>query len=141
MQCSGIGHFLVHSLLCKVPIQIIGKNFVTSVYGWKNNVNNAKCYKKEFPPDVKGLNFDVYSNYLFYLFQFWPILFPYNKFVIEKRTFENSFVVNTPIYSLHSLNYFAAALAASSGFTTAWPSFSGKKLSKWRTAAVLSSGL
>ena len=47
------------SLLCKVPI---GKNFVTSVYGWKNNVNNAKCNKKEFPPDVKGLNFDVYST-------------------------------------------------------------------------------
>ena len=86
-------------------------------------------------------NFDVYSNYLFYLFQFRPILFPFYKFVIEKRTFENSFAGNTHVHSLHSLNYFAAALAASSGFTTAWPSFSGKKLSKWRTAAVLSGGL
>ena len=46
------------------PIQISGKNFVTSVYGWKTNVSNAKCYTKVFPPDVKGLNFDVYSNYL-----------------------------------------------------------------------------
>ncbi len=27
-------------------------------------VNNAKCNKKEFPPYVRGLNFDVYSNYL-----------------------------------------------------------------------------
>ena len=52
----------MHTLLCKVPIQISGKNFVTSVYGEKTNVKNAKCYKKEFPPDVKGLNFDVYSN-------------------------------------------------------------------------------
>ena len=45
------------------PIQISGKNFVTSVYGWKTNVINAKCYTKVFPPDVKGWNFDVYINY------------------------------------------------------------------------------
>ena len=51
-------------LLCKVPIQIIGTNFVTSIHEWKTNVNNAKCNKKEFLPDVKGLNFDVFRNYL-----------------------------------------------------------------------------
>ena len=57
-------HPTLDSLLEIPPIQISGKNFVTSVYGWKTNVSNAKCYTKVFPPDVKGLNFDVYSNYL-----------------------------------------------------------------------------
>ena len=28
------------------------------------HANNAKCSKKKFPLDVKGLKFDVYSNYL-----------------------------------------------------------------------------
>ena len=57
-------HHVLPTLLEIPPIQISGKNFVTSVYGWKTNVSNAKCYTKVFPPDVKGLNFDVYSNYL-----------------------------------------------------------------------------
>ena len=67
-QCNIIGvlvsNIKVGTLLEIPPIQISGKNFVTSVYGWKTNVSNAKCYTKVFPPDVKGLNFDVYSNYL-----------------------------------------------------------------------------
>ena len=60
---SVITDMFIDELLCKVPIQISGKNFVTSVYRWKTNVNNAKCYEMEFPTDGKGLNFDDYSNY------------------------------------------------------------------------------
>ena len=64
-QMMSIAHFASHLTLLEIPpIQISGKNFVTSVYGWKTNVSNAKCYTKVFPLDVKGLNFDVYSNYL-----------------------------------------------------------------------------
>ena len=28
------------------------------------HANNAKCYKKEFPLDVKGLQLDVFINYI-----------------------------------------------------------------------------
>ena len=46
-------------------IQIRGKNFVTSVYVQEfTHANYAKWYRKAFPSDVKGLQFDVYSNYL-----------------------------------------------------------------------------
>ena len=41
------------TLLCKVPIQISGKNFVTFVLQEITHVNNAKCYEKEFTLDVK----------------------------------------------------------------------------------------
>ena len=36
-------------LLCKVPTQISGIFFVTSVIQEITHANNAKCYKKEFP--------------------------------------------------------------------------------------------
>ena len=29
------------------------------------HANNAKCYKKEFPLDVKGLQFDIYLKSIF----------------------------------------------------------------------------
>ena len=48
------------SLLCEVPIEIRGNNLGTSVFREFTYSNDAKCFKKEFPPDVKRLlPFDV----------------------------------------------------------------------------------
>ena len=45
IYCSQLSNYTLHTY---IPIQISGKNFGTSVYVWKANLNNVKCYRKEF---------------------------------------------------------------------------------------------